>query len=268
MAETQPLGKPPGKHLIRMGSEATTESGDGGAHISRPEQTIDSMGSLALICNNVIGPGIMSLPALYKAAGIIPTSAALCFVCVCSSLCGTFLSQTIAAIPGNKDYGMSVDFSTAFKLLLGGTWYAIAETLFIASCMVQATSAIVQTSQCLDSLIATFLLPKVYALQLSPSIEFVGWSASSCHGASYTEDGTATDASDLADCVPFNDDGPLVITMGYLLMTVIYWPIGRGHIKETMFIQLFAFFAMFALVFVFDWGKCRSHVYICICSLY
>ena len=35
-----------------------------------------------------------------QAAGIIPTSLALCFVCGTSSLCGTFLAQTIAAIPG------------------------------------------------------------------------------------------------------------------------------------------------------------------------
>ena len=35
-----------------------------------------------------------------QAAGVLPTSIALIFVCATSSLCGTFLSQTIAAIPG------------------------------------------------------------------------------------------------------------------------------------------------------------------------
>ena len=38
-------------------------------HMERPEQTIGRLGSLALICNNVIGPGIMSLPAVFKGAG-------------------------------------------------------------------------------------------------------------------------------------------------------------------------------------------------------
>jgi hypothetical protein len=31
---------------------------------------------------------------------VLPASLMIIFVCVCSSLCGTFLSQTIAAIPG------------------------------------------------------------------------------------------------------------------------------------------------------------------------
>lgn len=137
-----------------------------------------------------------------------------------------------------------MDFSQAFKLLLGDAWYAVAETLFVSSCMVQATSAIVQTSQCLDSLLATFLLPKVYALQLAPTVEIVSWSASSCG-----------DQSNLADCTPFNDNGTLVFTMGYFLMMLFYWPIGRGHLKETMSLQLIAFFAMFSTTFVFDWGE-------------
>ena len=80
-----------GLALIRMGSETTSvASGQELAHREdRPEQvrpvarrlpvraaranavllffqTISAMGSFALITNNVIGPGIMSLPALFK----------------------------------------------------------------------------------------------------------------------------------------------------------------------------------------------------------
>lgn len=64
-------------------------------------------------------------------------SLALMFVCATSSLCGTFLAQTIAAIPGNSNYSLGVDFSQAFRVLLGEGWYAVAETLFVVSCMVQ-----------------------------------------------------------------------------------------------------------------------------------
>lgn len=32
---------------------------------------------------------------------------------------------------------MGVDFSQAFRILLGDAWYAVAETLFVVSCMVQ-----------------------------------------------------------------------------------------------------------------------------------
>lgn len=92
---------PEGMQLIRVGSMSTaTYPADCNHLAERPEQTIGGLGSFALVTNNVIGPGIMSLPALFRDAGVLPTSAALCFVCCCASLCGTFLSQTIAAIPG------------------------------------------------------------------------------------------------------------------------------------------------------------------------
>lgn len=87
------------------------------------------------------------------------------------------------------------------------------------SCMVQATSGIVQTSQCIDSLLATFVFRDTYALQLAPTIEIISWSADGCKEA----------AADLADCTPFEDGGSLVITLGYLFMAAIYWPIGNRY---------------------------------------
>lgn len=156
---------------------------------------------------------------------------------------------------------MAVDFSIAFKLLLGDGWYAVAQTFFVTSCLVQATSGIVQTAQCLDSLIATFILPKIYALQLSPTLDVVTWSADSCHGVERNADGSIADASKLSECTPFSNNGPLVISLGYVVMFLIYWPIGRGHIKETMTIQLLAFFSMFVFILIFDWGKSCSYIY-------
>lgn len=163
--------------------------------------------------------------------------------------------------PGNKNYALGVDFSTAFKLLLGDRWCSVAELLFVMSCMVQATSAIVQTSQTLDSLLASFLFKKTFAIQILPSFEIVSWTAERCRPIG------PEGFIDIADCTPFSDSGPLIISLGFMLMTVFYFPIGRGHIKETMFIQLTAFFSMFVLMLIFDAGLSLCLCWCCCISV-
>ena len=62
---------PEGMQLIRVGSMSTaTDPADCNHLAERPEQTIGGLGSFALVTNNVIGPGIMSLPALFRDAGV------------------------------------------------------------------------------------------------------------------------------------------------------------------------------------------------------
>lgn len=64
---------------------------------ARPLQSTRSRSSLYPISYILC---LFYLLSAVQAAGIVPTSLALCFVCGASSLCGTFLAQTIAAIPG------------------------------------------------------------------------------------------------------------------------------------------------------------------------
>ena len=210
----------------------------------------------------------MSLPIVFRSAGILPTSAALIYICICSGLCGTMMSQTIASIPGsfydsesayfvyfidftfcatgNRNFALNVDFSSAFRLLLGGHWYAIAETIFVSSCMVQACSAIVQVAQCLDSMIGSFLWQTTFAIQLYPSLDIVFWSGSECKNAS-------PDMNALEECTPFFHNGPIVLTLGYLLVVLFFLPMSMHHLKETIWFQVAAVWAMFVLVLIFDW---------------
>jgi hypothetical protein len=148
---------------------------------------------------------------------------------------------------GNKNFGMGIDFSTAFKLLLGDHWYAVAETLFVLSCMVQSCSAIVQMSQCLDSLMASFFFKRTFALQILPSLDLLEWTGETCDKQAIEAGLVGTAEA----CTPFYDDGPMVITLGFVLVTIFYLPLGMGHIKETMWVQLASFAAMFVLVAIF-----------------
>jgi len=127
----------------------------------RPEKTIDFFGSFALISNNISGPAMMGLPHLFHTAGVVPVVTAIAATFLGSSLVGTLMSDAIASIPGNVDFERNLSFSKAFHIILGPAWYALAEALFLVSCLVQACAAIVETAQSLDGFIASFVVGKV-----------------------------------------------------------------------------------------------------------
>lgn len=193
-----------------------------------PKKTIGPFASFALITNNTSGPGMMSLPLLFQKAGIVPVVGCIVLMCICSSINGTMLSEVIASIPGNSDFSEGIEYSSAFDIVIGASAYYIAESLFLSACMVQALTGLVETAQSLDSFLASYLIGHTYALQLSPTIKFVDWAPDHCKHP----DGL---------CDPFHDAGSLIISLGFVIVTLLFFPLGRGHLQETMIIQFLSF---------------------------
>ena len=150
-------------------------------------------------------------------------------------------------LPGNSDFNQTIDFSSAFRLCVGEDWYVIAETLFLMSCAVQACSGIVEAAQSLDGFMASFLFGRTWGLQFYPSVEFITWSTDHCHLENNVEI-----ESGLADCTPFHNNGPIVLTLGFVLTTLMFLPLGRGHLKETIFIQFLSTTCLFVLLTQFS----------------
>ncbi len=185
----------------------------------------------------------MSLPLVFFNAGSVPTIACIICVSLASSLTGTLFAQALAEIPGNRDYSLNVEYSNAFEIVIGRQFYVFAESLFVTACLIQCTTGIVQAAQSLDSFFASYLLGQTYALQLIPSIEFISWSEDSCvKGASIGA---------LAKCVPFLEDGSLVLTLGFAVVTLIFLPLGMQNLKETIIVQLFSFCFLCAIMLRF-----------------
>ncbi len=171
---------------------------------------------------------MMSLPLLFQKAGIVPVVSCIVLMCICSSINGTMLSEVIASIPGNSDFSLGLEYSSAFDIVIGAPAYYVAESLFLSACMVQALTGLVETAQSLDSFLASYLIGHTYALQLSPTIKFVDWAPDHCKHP----DGL---------CDPFHDAGPLIISLGFAIVTFLFFPLGRGHLQETMVVQFISF---------------------------
>lgn len=219
--------------------------------LETPEKSIGWVGSFFLLSNNICGPAMMGLPHVLQSAGFIPVFVSIIVVYLCSSINATMLAESIALIPGNKQFRLPINFSSSFSLIVGEKFYPFVEFLFLLSCMVFACTSLVETAQSLDQFIASFLIGKTYALQLVPTIQFVEWSSVFCHAASETQK-----ESTLEECTPFNNDGPLVISLGYCITTILFLPFGRGHLKETIIMQYisFIFFIILSIQFYLEFS--------------
>ena len=98
-----------------------------------PVKSIDYVGSFALITNNICGPAMMSLPSLFRAAGILPTVLMILFIYLCSSLVGVFLAESIQGVRGNREFRRNLDFSHVFGMTVGENWYHVVQVLVIIS---------------------------------------------------------------------------------------------------------------------------------------
>ena len=202
----------------------------------QPIKSIGYIGSLALIIQNCFGPGIVTLPQLFQQAGIIPMVTSIIFFSITSTLVGTFLADAISKLPGNQRFSKNVSYSHAFRIVMGDEAYILAESLFLISCGVQAVAAIVAVAQSIDSLLSSVIIGHTYALQVLPSIQLISWSPALCH------------AHNIAKCIPFNSDGSMLISLGFMITTAMFLPFGRGLLKETIGLQVAVFVIMVILL--------------------
>lgn len=81
--------------------------------------SIGMWGSMAIAVNSLTGPAMLDLPATFQRSGLIPTTIALIFVCILSSLCSLHMANTISKVPGNLNFSKEVEFSSAFRYFWG-----------------------------------------------------------------------------------------------------------------------------------------------------
>eukprot|EP01031_Cornospumella_fuschlensis_P035452 gene35452-42971_t len=247
--ENRPLlSKEPEAFQESSSYHATNATGENAPEEPPFAHTIGPFGSFALIMNNLTGPAMLGFPSLFQKAGVIPVTVSIVFAWIASSLCGTLMADAIGSIKGNHDFSRQVDFSAAFRLIVGKDWYVIAEVLFLMSCAVQACASLVEAAQSLDGFIASFLLGRTGALQLYPTLEFITWDTSGCH-----EETEFVAESTLEDCTPFHTNGPLICSAGFILTSMIFLPLGLGHLKETIAVQIFSMLCMFVLLAQFSY---------------
>lgn len=230
---------------IILSKGATTSSSR--AAPGKSIKSIDNLGSFALITNNCVGPAMLGIPRLFQQAGIVPVLLGIAFIFMVATLGGTLFADTIASIPGNRSFSKNLSFSSAFRIIIGEEVYIFAETLFLITCGVQAIASIVATAQSIDGLLASLIMGRTYALTVLPTFELIVWYPDLCH-ANPARGQLVSASSEASHCTPFHGDGTMLVTLGFVLTTLLFLPMGRGLLKETIAVQVAAFGVMVVLL--------------------
>ena len=138
------------------------DDGDG-ASLSRPilarvqsvggAKTIGTLGSLVLMINNIMGPGMVALPFVFQSSGWAPATFALGVCGVFSALAGTMLCEAMQRIPGNRAYGTALtryEYCDVVRHYWGAGWQQVSHVFFNGSLQASNIAAMVVCAQQFD----------------------------------------------------------------------------------------------------------------------
>jgi len=216
-------------------------------------KTITTFGSICLIVNNVNGPGMLELPALFQTAGWVPCVLMLGLACAISSILSVMFAEAIAKIPGNGQYCRRMEFSSVFEAFMGRRWFYITQLTFFLFLFTQNVASIVSTAQSLDAYLASTALGEAWALQLwpLPSLGLTSWHVpKSC-------------LAEGVHCSAFATQGPdaVLITAGYVVVAVLFLPLCFMNLEENITWQKVSFVVLCVLTVEFMVGVCYAGAY-------
>eukprot|EP01052_Picozoa_sp_SAG31_P007364 SAG31_NODE_351_length_17237_cov_7.010445_8_plen_703_part_00 len=235
---------------------------------------IGSCGSLSLLANNMLGPGMVTLCAVYQDAGWLPTSAALLMIWMLSTLAASMLCEAIVVADRtgrSKDSHhrkhpdhVDVELCTLAKAYVPRWVFLSVVVLFIVNMQSRNIAAVVESSQTLDGAlvcaptrlllrylcVGTNLTTNVFAL-FADRTGKVSAFGGTCAVEFYPNvDTYCIDAgSNSTTNSPFDrcdSDGQCqsvwVASLGYLLSAVLTLPMGLYNLEEVVWFQILCFY--------------------------
>lgn len=190
-----------------IGTEKEKAAAGFGAH------HIGLIGSLCLVCNNIIGPAMFQLPGLFQQTGWVPCMVAIVICAVWTTQSGLYLSQAMRGFKGR------VEFNRLAYSLLPRWGYYIAVAVLCSVFFFQNLANILMTSQVMDeTLLAMF--------KVSCSLDLQSFTPLCVHADT---DQIVTDSL-------FGDS--YVITVGYVIVLIVCIPLGILNLEDNILIQI------------------------------
>jgi hypothetical protein len=237
-------------------------------------QDIGYLGSLCLVCNNVvsprilppcptplrtlpqqphcstplpplpppppllpsvkIGPGMFALSALFQQAGWLPSIALMLLISVWTSQSALYLAQTMAGFSGNGDFNKRMEMGNTMFFLLPRWAYYLSMATLSIVFFSQNLANIVLTSQVMDYTLLD-------AFGQTCGLDYTSFKF-------YCVSSPGTDNSVQADS-PFGYS--FVISLGYLVVLVLCIPLGMLNLDDNIGFQIGGM--LLTLVCVFVW---------------
>lgn len=75
-------------------------------------------GSISLLVNELVGPGMLDFPATFQRNGFIPTTLVIIVIAALSAKISFNLANVISMLPGNSSFSKEVEYSQTFDHFL------------------------------------------------------------------------------------------------------------------------------------------------------
>jgi len=174
---------------------------------------IGLIGSLCLVCNNIIGPAMFQLPGLFQQTGWVPCMIAIIICAIWTTQSGLYLSQAMRGFKGRVEFNR-----LAYSLLPRWAYYT-AVAVLCSVFFFQNLANILMTSQVMDeTLLAMF--------KVSCSLDLSTFSPLCVHS---DNDTIVTDSL-------FGNE--YVITVGYVIVLIVCIPLGILNLEDNILIQI------------------------------
>eukprot|EP00039_Didymoeca_costata_P013080 m.193963 g.193963 ORF g.193963 m.193963 type:complete len:557 (+) comp15670_c0_seq5:103-1773(+) len=197
-------------------------------------KTIGMFAGVALLINNITGPGVPGLPNMFAEAGwLIPTVLFL-LIWAMSSLSTTMYCEAMRRIPGNEHFRGRIEYTTIVEYYFGRTWYIASQIGLNGALQSLNIISVIQSAQVMDKAISA-MFKRSCAFNLSP------FSLSGDHGklAQSTEFWSCIDVNSVSDGDAWGCH--VVMTMGFITTLLITIPMGYYNLDDNMIIQVIAF---------------------------
>jgi len=194
-------------------------------------KNISLWGGIALILNNLTGPGLVVLGASYQGGGWVSSSLVVIIVGILSILGCGMLARVMAHVRGNDHFQGSIEYTNICKAVFPTWLYYCIMIAFLLFFQFSNISQIVESAQVLDYLLLV-VANKTCALELTPDVglECIEYNPS----------------IGLADS-PFGST-QIVVSLGMILTLAISLPLGYVNLDDNIWFQYLS-----AVIMVIIW---------------
>eukprot|EP00730_Choanoeca_flexa_P018279 TRINITY_DN8881_c0_g1_i1.p1 TRINITY_DN8881_c0_g1~~TRINITY_DN8881_c0_g1_i1.p1 ORF type:complete len:563 (+),score=76.04 TRINITY_DN8881_c0_g1_i1:157-1845(+) len=201
-------------------------------------KTIGYFAGVALLINNITGPGVPSLANMFAESGWLVPSIVFIAVWLMSSISTTMYCEAMRKIPGNSHFVGRIEYTSIVEYYFGHKAYLAAQIGLSGALQSLNIISVVQSAQVMDNAISA-MFGHSCGLNISPF-------ALSTNGTTLDQATQAWSCIDTNDVSNGNAWGcHVILTMGYLVALVLTLPMGYFNLDDNMIVQVVAFVITF-----------------------
>eukprot|EP00056_Hartaetosiga_gracilis_P022065 m.28030 g.28030 ORF g.28030 m.28030 type:complete len:612 (-) comp9419_c0_seq1:127-1962(-) len=204
------------------------------------KKTIGFFAGVALLINNITGPGVPSIPNMFVESGWLFPTLAFLIIWLMTSLSTTMYCEAMRNIPGNENFRDRVEYSSLVDYYFGRKAYIAAQIGINGALQSLNIISVIQSAQVMDAAISV-IFGKSCGFNISP-FAVAPLSNSTFNSTVLSGSTEFWSCIDVANVLAGNAWGcHIIITMGFLVCILIALPMGYFKLDDNMIIQEGAF---------------------------